>query len=46
MRGCAALDAVEGHDAVLKSNFKFCFGLLYLLLADVGLRQSGVTKIN
>ena len=33
-----ALDAVERHDAVLECDFKLGFGLLHLLLADVGLR--------
>ena len=34
-----ALDAVERHDAVLERDFKLGFGLLHLLLANVGLRQ-------
>ena len=33
-----ALDAVERHDAVLERDFKLGFGLLHLLLANVGLR--------
>ena len=36
--GAGALDAVERHDAVLERDFKLGFGLLHLLLANVGLR--------
>jgi hypothetical protein len=37
-----ALDAIQGHDAVLESNFELRFGLLHLLLADVGLAGSTI----
>ncbi len=41
-RGFGALDAVEGHDAVLERNFELRFGFLHLLLADIGLKREAV----
>ena len=39
-----ALDAVERHDAVLERHFKLGFGLLHLLLANVGLAGTKVRR--